>query len=143
MNYLRWLSVGLLLYSGTSVFGNESWLEGTWVVSKEHTIAALAQGSAQAKKALEEGSLEVEAKWIVESGTIQIERKSSQLERTVYYIRPIEEGIFEIVFDLPDGEQNYVIIHRTDFGFCYRYGGDYSHPPMQKPFAECYVRVDT
>lgn len=142
MNYLRWLIASLVLVSGVSTLADESWLEGSWVASKEHTIAALAQGDPQAKKALGESSLEFEGRWIIESGTIQIERKGAALERTVYYIRPIEEGIFELLIGLPDGEQNYVIIHRTDFGFCYRYGGDYSHPPSPEPHFECYVPAD-
>lgn len=131
----------LALFATGWVHADESWIEGRWVASRDHTIEELAQGNSEGIVMLAKSMGEIDSIWVVDSGQIQVVRYGSSGERANYFIRPIRVGVFEMLIDLESGDQQYVIVHRRSFGFCYEYGGDYSHDETTG-IQECYVRDD-
>ena len=123
-----------------SSWADESWIEGRWKLSRSHTIAELSQGDPESRALLDVQMSTSDVFWEIDSGQIEISRDGADVGRTNYFTRPVEEGIFEMIFDLEDGDQNYILVFRHDFGFCYAFGGDYSSDPFLES-KECYVRV--
>ena len=132
----------MLCFVSIAAAADASWIEGSWQWSRERTIEALSQGVSEAKASLEKGLPLAGATWILDSGQLEVIRDGRTSGKMNYFIRPIDDDRFELLHDTPDGEQIYVIIRKTDFGFCSRWGGDYSKPPMPAEYETCYVPTD-
>ncbi len=156
MIHCRVLSTLLLVGASAIAFADESWFEGRWISDPDASIESLTHGRSatcitNAPPAPNGGCTTVKDRWsemlagapgrewIVDSGILEYLEDGYVRSRSVYSIRPIKEGRFELLTD-EQGVQLYVIVQRTKTGFCTAYGGDYTQPQSDPRFADCYKR---
>lgn len=135
---MRFRSVPLILLASYS-FADESWFEGDWTWSRERSIEIWSQGDTVARNELEKVAPKVSQHWKVSSGILEITTDGMSQEPVNYFIRPISDSEFELLLDLPDGAVHYQIIRHTNFGFCYRRGGNYTTEPEPRERETCFV----
>ena len=135
---MRFVAILLSLVASGS-FADESWFVGNWTWSRERSIEIWSQGNPVARTQLIEVAPKVTENWKVDSGTLEITIDGVSPEPVNYFIRPIDDSQFELMLDLPDGKVHYKIIRHTEFGFCYRRGGNYSDDPAPREQETCFV----
>ena len=112
-----------------------SWFEGHWKWNRPATIEAMSRGSEVDREATEKNLTDDDGELLVDSGTITIIDDDGTVTGPFEFAtRPIEVDRFEMMFEAED------IISRISAGFCTRWGGDYSKPPMREGYESCYSR---